>query len=38
VAAIPAAVRRLVFPALVAAGRLLGRYGRYGDAPEPVRR
>jgi quercetin dioxygenase-like cupin family protein len=36
--AIPAAVRRLVFPALVAAGRLLGRYGRHADAPEPVRR
>ena len=35
---IPAAVQRLVFPVLVAVGRLLRRYGRYGDAPEPVRR
>jgi quercetin dioxygenase-like cupin family protein len=36
--AIPAAVQRLVFPLLVAVGTLLGRYGRYADAPEPVRR
>jgi len=35
---IPAAVQRLVFPALVALGTLLGRYARYADAPEPVRR
>ena len=34
---VPAAVRRLVFPVLVAAGTLLGRYARYADAPEPVR-
>jgi mannose-6-phosphate isomerase-like protein (cupin superfamily) len=35
---IPAPVRRLVFPVLVALGRALGRYERYADAPEPVRR
>jgi uncharacterized cupin superfamily protein len=35
---IPAMVRRFVFPLLVAVGRLLGRYRRYADAPEPVRR
>ena len=34
---IPAAVQRIVFPVVVLAGRLLGRYGRYADAPEPVR-
>jgi uncharacterized cupin superfamily protein len=37
-AAIPALVQRLVFPALVALGTALGRYARYADAPEPVRR
>jgi len=37
-AAIPAAVQRLVFPVLVALGTLLGRYGKYADAPEPVYR
>jgi len=36
--AIPAAVRRFVFPVLVAVGGLLGRYWKYRDAPEPVRR
>ncbi len=35
---IPAPVQRLVFPVLVAIGTLLGRYDRYTDAPEPVRR
>ena len=35
---IPAAVRRFVFPLQVAVGRLLGKYRRYADAPEPVRR
>lgn len=35
--AIPVAVQRFVFPVLVAVGRLLGRYRRYADAPEPVR-
>jgi quercetin dioxygenase-like cupin family protein len=34
----PAAVQRLVFPVLVLVGRLLGRYRKYADAPEPVRR
>ena len=37
-AAIPALVQRLVFPALVALGAALGRFTRYADAPEPVRR
>ena len=36
--AVPAAVQRFVFPVLVAVGTLLGRYARYADAPEPVRR
>lgn len=36
--AIPAAVRRLVFPVLVAVGTLLGKYRKYADAPSPVRR
>lgn len=35
---IPAPVQRFVFPVLVAVGGLLGRYGKYADAPEPVRR
>ncbi len=35
---VPAAVQRFVFPVVVAAGRLLGRYARYADAPEPVGR
>lgn len=35
---IPAMVQRVVFPVLVATGRLLGRYRRYADAPEPVQR
>ena len=35
---IPAPVQRFVFPVLVAVGRLLGRYGKYADGPEPVRR
>ena len=35
---IPAAVQRFVFPAQVALGRLLGKYKKYADAPEPVRR
>lgn len=34
---IPAALQRVVFPALVAIGTLLGRYRKYADAPEPVR-
>ena len=37
-AAIPAAVQRLLFPVLVAVGTLLGRYRKYADAPEPVYR
>ncbi len=35
---IPALVQRLVFPVVIAVGRLLGRYTRYADAPAPVRR
>jgi hypothetical protein len=35
---IPAVVQRFVFPVLVIVGRLLGKYRRYADAPEPVRR
>ncbi len=35
---IPAAVQRFVFPVQVALGRLLGKYKKYADAPEPVRR
>jgi uncharacterized cupin superfamily protein len=35
---IPAMVQRFVFPLQVAVGRLLRKYGRYVDAPEPVRR
>lgn len=30
---IPAPVQRLVFPVVVAVGRLLGRYAKYADAP-----
>jgi quercetin dioxygenase-like cupin family protein len=37
IAAVPALVQRLAFPAVVAVGTLLGRYRRYADAPEPVR-
>ena len=36
--AIPEPVQRFVFPLLVMIGRLTGRYRRYRDAPEPVRR
>ena len=36
--AVPSLVQRLLFPVLVAVGTLLGRYARYADAPEPVRR
>ena len=33
---VPALVQRLVFPVLIAVGRVLGRYAKYADAPEPV--
>ena len=36
--AIPMAVQRVAFPILVAVGTVLGRYRKYRDAPEPVRR
>jgi quercetin dioxygenase-like cupin family protein len=35
---IPPAVERFVFPMLVAVGTVLGKYRKYADAPEPVRR
>ena len=35
---IPAPVQRVVFPLQVMLGRILGKYARYSDAPEPVRR
>jgi mannose-6-phosphate isomerase-like protein (cupin superfamily) len=35
---IPALVQQFVFPIQVAVGRLLGKYRKYADAPEPVRR
>ncbi len=35
---IPAVVQRFVFPVLVMVGRALGKYEKYADAPEPVRR
>ena len=34
----PTPVRRLVFPAIVAIGKLLGLHRRFAGAPEPVRR
>ena len=37
-AEVPAAVQRIVFPIMVAIGTLLGRYAKYADAPEPIRR
>jgi uncharacterized cupin superfamily protein len=36
--AIPALVQRFGFPVMALIGRLLGRYEKYADAPEPVRR
>ncbi len=38
ITAIPQPLQRALFPLLVAIGRLLGRYRRFADAPEPVRR
>ena len=35
---IPALVQKIVFPLQVALGTLLGKYRKYADAPEPVRR
>jgi quercetin dioxygenase-like cupin family protein len=37
-AEIPAAVQRFVFSVLVTVGRLLGKYSKYADTPEPVKR
>ena len=36
--AIPRPVQRVLFPVLIAAGTLLGRFRKYADAPEPVHR
>jgi hypothetical protein len=36
ITAVPAPVRRFVFPVIVAAGRLLGRHRRFAGAPEPL--
>lgn len=35
---VPFMVQRLLFPAVAALGRLLGRYRRFADAPPPARR
>ena len=35
---VPVLVQRVVFPVLVALGTVLGKYRKYADAPEPVRR
>lgn len=35
---IPAPVQRFVFPVVVVIGKVLGRYRKYSDAPEPVQR
>lgn len=35
---IPRPVKRFVFPVVVALGHMLGKYRKYADAPEPVRR
>lgn len=32
---VPMIVQRLVFPVLIAVGKVLGRYGKYADAPAP---
>jgi quercetin dioxygenase-like cupin family protein len=35
---IPRPVQRILFPAVVAVGRLLGKHRRFAGAPEPIRR
>ena len=35
---IPAPVQRVVFPVVVAVGRVFGRHKRFAGAPEPVPR
>lgn len=35
---IPAPVQRFVFPIFIAFGKVLGKYKKYSDAPDPVRR
>lgn len=33
----PGMVQQILFPILIGIGRVLGRYGKYADAPEPIR-
>jgi hypothetical protein len=33
----PAVVQKVGFPILLAVGRILGKYAKYKDAPEPIR-
>lgn len=33
----PGMVQQVLFPILIGVGRILGRYGQYADAPEPIR-
>jgi quercetin dioxygenase-like cupin family protein len=35
---IPAPIQRFLFPVIVAVGRVMGKYVKYADAPEPVHR
>jgi quercetin dioxygenase-like cupin family protein len=35
---VPALVQRVVFPIILTVGTLLGKYHKYADAPEPIRR
>jgi hypothetical protein len=34
---IPAVVQKVGFPILLAVGKILGKYAKFKDAPEPVR-
>jgi quercetin dioxygenase-like cupin family protein len=36
--AIPPIVQRVVFPLVVAVGKILGKYGKFANAPAPIRR
>ena len=36
--AIPPLVQKIAFPVVVVVGRILGKYKRFKDAPEPIRR
>jgi hypothetical protein len=35
---IPSFVQHFIFPVQVVLGKLLGKYGKYTDAPEPIMR